>query len=129
LKNICDSVFEFEIDLENEIRFERSIFEKKSISRKYWNGLILFLSMWFATNGIFRIAFFPKEFNTIRFYFEVFSDIVFLIDIVFQFLTPIKKEKKLVYDLTEIAYSYIFGWFLLDLILSAPLNIYLLIYL
>jgi len=126
LKNICDSGTENEFGLEEEIR-EKSFFDINSPFRFYWNIIILIFSVYNAIYGIFRIAFYPMDFESLGFYFEVLCDLIFIMDIIFNFLIPIQDNHIIIYDKSEIAKSYLFSWFIVDLFACVPVNIYLFI--
>jgi hypothetical protein len=53
-------------------------------------------------------------------YFEIFSDIWFLLETLLNFFTPFYSKGVLVIDKKSIAMHYIKSWFILDIVTSFP---------
>lgn len=126
LKNVCDSLTDDE-ESEEDKTVPHSAMENKKF-KAYWQLFNLIFIVYFATMGIFRFTFFPNQTTGFFFFFEVLADIFFLIDIILNFFRPFpEKNKKIIFDKNLIAYNYLSGWFIFDLLGSLPLNIVLLI--
>ena len=56
---------------------------------------------------------------------DVYADIVFILDILFSFITPLRNQDgELLYDRREIGRTYCKGWFWIDLAASFPFTIF-----
>jgi len=122
LKNVCDSMTDKE-ESEEDNKLATNFFLENKYFKAYWYLLNIIFTMYYATIGIFRFTFFPNEVSGFLFYFEIFIDIVFIIDIILHFFSPFIQNDKTVFDKKLILSNYLAGWFFLDVLSSIPLNI------
>ena len=54
--------------------------------------------------------------------YDLFCDVLFFIDIIIKFFTPIFSESRLITDKRQIVKKYLKSWFFIDLIICLPLS-------
>jgi len=119
---VKDSLSENEdVEILNEENFFGSfIFNIDSNFLSYWDFLITLITLYTLTFSPYQMAFPEVTSNFIQI-MECFMDLVFMIDIIFQFFIPFYNyEEDLIKTKIEIAKNYITGWFFIDLIASIP---------
>lgn len=124
LHNIYDSFSDIE-DNPNEKR-SKFIFHENSVLKLLWDILVLILVLYSATIDIFMNTFYPNKRNGFNFFFQILSDFLFILDLIFNFFTPYYKDNICVGNLNLIALDYLKKWFVFDLVSSIPINCILL---
>ena len=70
----------------------------------------------------FKLAFMEESEGWGLVYYDIFLDLLFFIDILIRFNTPIYSKGRLITDRKQIATTYLKTWFFLDLICCLPMS-------
>ncbi|KAF7662792.1 hypothetical protein LDENG_00226910 [Lucifuga dentata] len=93
------------------------------LSRFYWDIVMLLLMMSNLVILPWGITFFEDQNTTPWITFNVISDTLFLMDLVFNFRTGIQGEDShIILDPKEIRMNYLRSWFLVDFVSSIPVD-------
>ncbi|ESO08636.1 hypothetical protein HELRODRAFT_128997, partial [Helobdella robusta] len=110
-----------------EIKRSRFILLHYSFTRICWDWLILLCTFYIAIMVPYNAAFIAtSEGNNqrITLYFDVFVEMLFIIDIIFNFQTTyVNKSGQVIYQPKLIAFNYLRGWFVLDLLAAIPFDL------
>ncbi|GFO37637.1 potassium voltage gated channel subfamily h [Plakobranchus ocellatus] len=89
-----------------------------------WDWLILLCTVYIAIMVPFNAAFRKSGRFRDFMYIDAGVEVLFLIDIVLNFLTTyLNKSGQVVYEFKLIAMNYISGWFVLDLLAAIPFDL------
>jgi len=118
--NVYDSYSDEELDETYEDN-KMFMIDPNSSFKVIWDISLLLSIIYSAIFSPFFIAFnFDENFDLI-FYLEALIDLLFIIDVVLNFLIPYyDHEENLVWNFSKIRNKYLQSWFLLDIISSYP---------
>jgi len=86
----------------------------------FWDNLSIFLIIYIAMFSPFKISFIKDNDFPLWDYFDVFIDLLFLMDIILNFFTPIYLKHDLITSHKLIAKEYFKLWFWIDLVSILP---------
>ena len=116
-QNVYDSLS----DDENE-EFKSCLIYPDSKFKEIWDYIILILTMYTLIFVPYDMAFIDEDY-LIVIIIDLICDIIYIIDVVLQFLIPVSTiEDKYITSYYFITKNYLFSWFLVDLTSSLPLN-------
>jgi len=87
--------------------------------KKFWESLKFLLLLYIFLYLPVKVSF-VDDFTITFYIFEKFIDLIFFLDIIFTFFTPVYVKIEMVFGLKEIAWEYLTGWFLFDVIALIP---------
>lgn len=99
--------------------------KEESFMKKLWSGFLIILLLYTATVMPYNLALVDDDSgNTPTYYIDLVVDGLFLIDIMFNFNTPVLNTEGIPnYDRKIVSKTYIKSWFLIDLVASVPVNL------
>ena len=107
--------------IEEERQLRCYIILPTSRVRMVWNLIVFFLLMYTATLVPYRTIFIEDEGTSFLFYFDMFVDLLYFIDLILNFLMAYEDaDKKLEVRLKKIASNYLQSWFFLDFLSCIP---------
>lgn len=107
-------------------RARRCLLEPRGVLRLRWDMVILVSVLFVAFATPMEVAFVPRqEMNVFLFVANRIIDVLFLLDIVFNFCTPVYSSalRKMLYTHEEIARHYAKSWLLVDVISVIPFDL------
>lgn len=90
--------------------------------KMFWESMKFILLIWTFFYLPVKVAFIPDDDNVLLYTIDKLIDVVFLVDIILNFFTPVYLNYELVYSRKVIARTYLAGWFVLDLIAVLPIE-------
>ncbi|DAZ94690.1 TPA: hypothetical protein N0F65_000005 [Lagenidium giganteum] len=95
--------------------------------RAVWDCLLVALITWILVSVPFELSFSELRPNTRKamLTFDLAIDILFVIDIVLNFMTAIESDGKLHFSFRNIVRHYVRGWFVFDVVWTVPMYIVL----
>ena len=111
-------------ELEKEAMAMRCFLHPNMPIRTFWDIAQVILLLYLLITVPLRVAFdVTIEIGTAAFWFDVFVDLYFIVDIVFNFRTAyFDKRGIIVIDRTMIAKEYARSWLLIDVVTCLPIN-------
>jgi hypothetical protein len=110
---------------DNRTEYPRCVMHPECLFRQIWDALQVFLLLYVAMAVPLRFCFEVElEFPEFGWFFELFSDIYFVTDIVLNFRTGFvnEEDRALVMVPRHIARRYLRGWFALDVVACLPVS-------
>lgn len=107
--NTRGAAFKFSIDPEGDFKM-------------FWESMKFLLLIWTFFYLPIKVVFIPDNESVMLYAIDKMIDLIFLIDIFLNFITPIYLNYELVYSRKMIAKAYLAGWFVLDLIAVLPIE-------
>jgi hypothetical protein len=118
---IYDSRSEEEVEWNEATHF---LIHPRSRFKEVWDIIIFTMTFYNIIYVPYTMAFI-EEAGQYQVTLDLLSDLLFILDLVFQFFIPFKMktpDDKFITSYSGIALKYIFGWFFLDFIASVPIN-------
>jgi Ion transport protein len=97
------------------------LIQQTSLKKTWWDLLILVLVLYAAITVPFSIGFDVVAKGSLAI-FEFAGDCIFIMDLILSFFVTFTKNGILVTSLKDIFYSYVTGWFILDLFATFPVD-------
>jgi hypothetical protein len=118
MRNIYDSASEDELQYISPL-----LIHPDKTFKEIWDFVVFIATIYTIIYVPYEMAFNDNSNNLIAIIIDLFSDLIFILDVIFHFFIPYTNtEYKVIYSLQEIGINYIFSWFLIDLTSSIPIN-------
>lgn len=111
-------------EVEREAKVQKCFFRPESKFRTSWDIIQVALLLYVVLTVPLRIGFdLAVEFGTVAFWFDLFVDLYFLVDIVINFRTAyLDNNGVLIIQRKLVTVNYLKGWCIVDIISCLPVN-------